>query len=895
MTSGNALSGATADDYLDTTIATIDWQKVAFNPVIAKLFNLNADGTAKEDGTSLRSVSWDPSHDAAQMAATFGVNTEVLITNDSASGAQAPAKALAVAGETSSKSRYMVMGSNPFRTATNGQMDQFMANAIHWLTGKSRGAAIKVAIVHLDESYWFKDESSTRTWLTTKLGSPVSYNVANAYDGTNLNKILTDGADLVIVSQQLDAGQDATQVRNGIKTLMDAGKPVLYIQLDGGLNDLGKQLFDLFQVQYVADNYWSKYRSTNLDGASMMGRIPQNMADIREMLVRLKSGSYSLPIINFNDSSATNPYKAEFQNGADAVRSMMQSYDANGVDIFTSSGREVPKLLALLGDRIRQDIVYPLSTAKSTHKNFFRAFYADNAVYNVRKVVPAQKDLGTFSRTDFSKVPLVTRSVSMVSRPNFRSTGAYALPGQTFTVTRSDVGAVKTWIVINTLRSGSTQMWSDNSFGGYARPKYLQSQWVPIKHGETIYLTSPYGGPVQIGFDVKDVPVQLTFKNVSEHPHWRGPQDDTSFAAKLAANTHDWVEVATDGFEMHSKADRFKTQTLANPNWSTPAKLAAATMRYTYHYTHIMAGFQGEGIDKEPEVFGWATSKGLSVATTNVVKHMNADVPTCGWGCSGNPYDAGWAFTPIGHGDIHELGHSLQSGRWQLKHGGISYPNHAGTNFYAYYVQSRFYDDTAEVPSVQQMPFKTLFQQLQAAYVAGDRSGTVSTVMENYFSNVLSGGGDSGISNSYAFFTQLMMQARSKGLLNNGWHMMARIHIVDRNFNEAIKSQTTWDAQKSAMGFSQMSWADAKTLSNNDFMAIAMSYVTGMDVRDYMAMWGFRISDVANTQIASFGLPVAERVFFALKDSQWAEGALSKKVATYIKIPINGTTAWPLN
>ncbi len=897
LNTGDALTGATVEEFLDGTLATLEAQRTAANPVIATFYGLNANGTAKADGSSLTAVSWDPTHDAAHFTAAFGTNTEVLVSNQTTAGAPAPAKGLAVAGQAASGSRYLVMASNPFRTTRNAQMDQFMVNGLQWMTGKTAGTPLKVAIVHLDESYWFKDESSTRTWLTAKWGAGATFNTANAYDGANLGKVLTDGADLVIVSQQLDAGQSAAQVRDGIKALMDAGKPVLYLQLDGGPNELGTQLYNLFQVQYVGDNYWSNYQTVSLDGRTLLGRLSPSLTSIREMLTRLKSGTYDFNLATCQTDATQNAaFKAQFQDGATAVKAMMNGYDSSRKDLFATCGNEVPKLLALTADRIRQDIVFPLKTASSTPKDYLRSYFADHAVYNFRKVAPAQKDLGTFSRSDFSGVTPTTRTVSLISRPNFRSTGAYALPGRAVRVTRLDSGAVDTTLFVNSLRSGSTHEWDDTSYGGYARPKFLWSAGMPIKPGETITFTSPYGGPIQVGFNTKDIPVQLRFENVSEHPHWNGPEDDASFATKLSANTHDWVEVATDGFEMHSKADRFKTGTLANANWSTPATLAAATQRFTYDYTHVVAGYQGQGIDKEPEIYNWAVAKGLTVATTDVAKHMNADVPTCGWGCSGNPYDAGWAFSVIGHGDIHELGHSLQSGRWQLKHGAYTYPNHAGTNFYPYYVASRAWEDRG-ISSYDQTSSnwtKELYQQLQAAYVGGNRVGAVSTAMESYFANILSAGGDAGIDNSYLFYIQFFMQVREKGLMDNGWHVLSRAHIIDRAFWAALKDQATWDAQKGNLGFSTIPFADAKAMTNNDFMAITLSYVSGLDIRDFMAMWGFRISALADAQIATFNLPKAQRVFFATTNYGWLKGGLSTHIGSFRKLPVDGTTAWPL-
>ena len=38
--------------------------------------------------------------------------------------------------------------------------------------GKAAGAPVKVVLLQLDESTWFRDESSTRAWLTARLADP---------------------------------------------------------------------------------------------------------------------------------------------------------------------------------------------------------------------------------------------------------------------------------------------------------------------------------------------------------------------------------------------------------------------------------------------------------------------------------------------------------------------------------------------------------------------------------------------------------------------------------------------------------------------------------------------------------------------------------------------------
>ena len=87
---------------------------------------------------------------------------------------------------------------------------------------------------------------------------------------------------------------------------------------------------------------------------------------------------------------------------------------------------------------------------------------------------------------------------------------------------------------------------------------------------------------------------------------------------------------------------------------------------------------------------------------------MNADQAACGYGCSGNPYDAYWAFDPIGHGDIHEMGHSLQKIRFE------GFPNHAATNTFSYYTKSHYFDNTDGDNSCGGQPFKNVFDTVQA-------------------------------------------------------------------------------------------------------------------------------------------------------------------------------------
>lgn len=206
--------------------------------------------------------------------------------------------------------------------------------------------------------------------------------------------------------------------------------------------------------------------------------------------------------------------------------------------------------------------------------------------------------------------------------------GAYALPGQVMRVTRRDEGDVTVKVFVNPQRDGSTHEWEDSVYGGYSRPKFLQTQSVPLPPGKTVSFTSVYGGPVQLGFDKTGVEVEVDFENVGEHPHWASTADDERFAQALQAATYDWVEVETEAFEIHSRLELFQRTMEFDPTWDTPAKLTAIIEKYTFNYSHVAAGFAGNGVDAVPEIVDWASSKGFDMPVVDLVKHANLDKPS---------------------------------------------------------------------------------------------------------------------------------------------------------------------------------------------------------------------------------------------------------------------------
>ncbi|MFK8030418.1 MAG: ImpA family metalloprotease [Gammaproteobacteria bacterium] len=847
------------------------------------LFALSAEGTASPQ--SLDNISWDPTQDSALLNARFGRNEAILTTNSVTNRSYSIQQhALAIVGE-SDRARYAVFGGNPVRdefrskSSVSDDMSSLTLNVVNWLTQEAHteSAPLQVVLAQLDESFRFPDQSAMRSWLDRTF-TGVRYNAATQCNTNNLSTCITHDTDLLIVSQKLFDDQDATVIANQVQTAMQNGTPVLYLHHDGNLGELGEKLLPLFEVDYHGDNYWRNLSIENYSASASSATLPADVSMIQSLVNQLGSQNFSFNLSDCEDKACpdTNAYRDEFLGPVETLQGQLRDYDQKGVDLFSQEGYRYQKLLVLLGDFYRQQVSFPMDRNITPTIRFLRSLFADHTVYYQRRVNPAQPDMGNFSRSDFSHIRPTTRNVSIAGKAPFRSTGAYALPGVTFQVTRQDQSGVNTHVFINTLRPTATHEFDEF---GYTRPKYTRSSGFDIEPGQTLTLTSPHGGPIQIGFDDDsnldgNADVELTFENVGEHPYWSSSSDNKKFAQAMETGRYDWAELVTPGFEVHSTLDKMRT-TLSSTLWKTAADISAATSQYTYNYPHQLAGLTGPGIDTEPEVLEFAHENGLSIDDLDVIKHMNADQASCGFGCSGNPYDASWSFDPLGHGDLHELGHGLENSRFRFS----GWEAHASTNIYSYYSKHRYYAETgnaAILGGCQNLPFEELFNAAQASAGTSDPVQSMQDASLN------------GWAHGVAIYLQLMMRAESDGALDSGWNLMPRLHIVTREFDRADDSEQNWLEKRDGLGFAGMARTDARRLSNNDWLLIVLSHVTGRDLRDYLQMWGLNHSDVAATQVKALNLPSLPVAIHALDANGYCLGLNHKS------FPVDGRQVWPI-
>jgi len=877
LQSGDASQVTSQGELISESLILLECLSSKFDVARAKLFGLNPDGSANT--TSLSSISWDNTHDAASLLPTPGETQSLLVSNDTwRDDGRIDNAILAVIGQ-QGNSRQIIMGGNPLRNfqrnsdGLSEDMHQFMRNSLEWLTDRDdlANGNLNIVTAHLDQSYYFPDYDATVDWLTTEYGDELAVNAREACDAAALAECLETMPDLLIISDLITDTLSIDSVISAVQAAIDRGTPVLYMHLDGHEKELSARLLPLFNVQFNGDNYWARQRVTAFDPTAVT-EDTTTITKLQMLLKAFRDNSFSVDFTQCSDHTCddNSGYQDQFLNPVSALQTRLNKMDSTGQRLFDLRGRHMDKALVLLADKFRREIRMPMDKLTSPTSAFLQSMFADRVNPVLRNINPAQFDMGNHSRSDFSHITPVTKSITIKARDQYKAAGVYAIPGQTVIVTRTDNADLNTTIKVNLIRSGSTHEFNENT---YNRPKFVSTQDLPIAAGQTITFTTAYGGPIQIGFDGKDVNTSFTFENVGEHAIWRNNEDDTDFTYKLAANEFDWAELITPSFQVHSKLDKMQ-ETVSGEFWGNAAAVGTGTETYMHNYAHALAGFKGTGIDVVDEVHDFAIANGLEIHTLDKVKHMNADQALCGYGCSGNPYDAYWSFNPVGHGDLHELGHGLERNRFRFS----GQPNHAVTNPYSYYSKWKFAeatDRTADEVDCQSLPYERLFDQLQASRAAIDPA----TYMRDQ--NLTSWQDGAAINQ------QMMMAVQNQGILDDGRMLLARLHVIDREF-EAANDETSWLDKKDGLGFGNFTLDQATALTNNDWNLIALTHASKRNMTDYLEMWGFEFTDAAKTQAAFFNYIPMPLIFYTVPDNAHCDSFDDLPAQT-----IDGTTSWP--
>ena len=856
------------EDLIDATIKEIDTIKSTQKELYQAIYDNN-------------SIEYNPTQNSQIFTKVMQSKNviPILVGNKS--------KILALAGKEDGM-RYLLFGSRPY-DGNNQNYEHFFNKLLLWLAGD----------LPIDKQ--LKESNKTIALYSLNDKKIINYMQSN-FPKWNVKECQDDlttcinGADLLILENKNSA--NAKNIAQMIQKAKEKHISIAYFHSSWVQNELSNVIEKTFTVNFpYGGNWWADDKVDFNNYTKMFNH--KELDSLKTLFKHMQNRDFTFEwnkCDNDDCSKINDLLEEEFYNGANYVKNSLQYFDENKKDIFLEDDYRLPKLLLLTADKIRQDIRYPMDKITTNDTQFMEAYYADYANLYYRKTAPTQPDLGNFSRSDFSNITPTTKQVSIISKVPFRATGTYAIPGKTIKITRLDTNtSIKASVFINSLRSGSTHEFRKN---GYKRPKFLQSTHIPIKTGESIYITSPYGGPIEIAFDNNGADTSFKIENIGLHPFWsefdNDPAKDSKFEQALNNDEFDWAEIVTNAFEVHSTKEKM-IESIDNFRWENASKLAEATKIYASSKPMSLAGYQGVGIEQIDEVKRFADDKNITLYTADFVKHMNADQASCGYGCSGNPYDAYWSFNPISHGDIHEIGHSLEKALFRLK----GWELHSSTNYYAYYTQSEYnkYIEKEGLDSkyyiknshVSKDVFKKQYEALQKCYTESNKTACMKSYWEN-----------SNYSPQSLFVIQAMMQtqkyATGEYTLTDGFHLLTRLHILERYLAKDAKKD--WNNNKNNLCFSNYSLDEIKNINSNDWMVISLSCASGLDFRPFFNMYGEPYSQKASDQVGALGLSEStQNVFFTIaEDGGFILPSSMDKAGEFLdkkSVPVDGTTEYP--
>ncbi|MEZ9233741.1 ImpA family metalloprotease [Vibrio amylolyticus] len=838
LSTGDISNNTTSEDFINAALAYKRASVESNDLIVRELFGTNAE----TGELSLRNVSWYPHHDSAFFKPSFEKENTALLSSNSVYEGSKEIEPLALAiGGHLEKTPYIVFGANPFghRHVRNEEMDIFLKNSFYWLANRQDFSEkrLNLVIAQQSSSSYFKNQSLTREWLDSQFGNSVEYNLASECDDLRLKDCISSDTDILILSTYTSSTDEAvlTDIVEATQQAINLGIGVMLSNHDGALTDLAEELVPLFNVSYLADNYWKKFEISDFDPTELIGIAPLEIEEIESLLVKLKENDFTIDFSHCSENkcSEESQMASEFTDTAETIKDWISNRSKNINDLlFASSGEEFWKSLILLADTYRKNIVFPMTTGETPTIDFLKSYYADYVQYDLRSTNMAQPDVGNFSdiNDDLNSIVPGEKELQLTSKISFMSTGAYALPGQTFTVTRNDNSEVTTEIFINALRSTSTY-----EFEVYNRPKFLSSDRYKIDPGQTISLTHTYGGPIYVSVDVNEMPIDFTFSNIGKHPTWRIGDEPNAFIESVNSTVYDWVDFTSQYMEIHSTLDKMR-ETLNLVEFNNNPDFISQTMdEYTYGRVYALAGYQGPGVIEYPEIQDFASENGWTLVQWDELHHGNMDQPSCGSGCSGNPYDANWAFDPLGHGNLHEIGHTLEKKIFRMN----EWDSHASTNYYSYFAISEWNKHSgSNLIECQDMSFSEPYAILVDARNSADPVAYMET---NY--------GEDGWRAGVYFYIQMMALAEKQELLTNGWVLKGRMHVIEREYQAALDSN--WDSQKALLGFSSYTADEAEALSDADWIAIVTSKALGVSTKEFLSTWGYPISVKASEQLSS--------------------------------------------
>lgn len=550
---------------------------------------------------------------------------------------------------------------------------------------------------------------------------------------------------------------------------------------------------------------------------------------------------------------------------------------------------------------------------------------------------------------DVAAVPRVAQQsvhVTVGVRTDWSATGAYALPGVPITVTRA---ATEQPDVAASVFIGFQKPASAHVFTAYSRPQWLQSTHVPLAPGESRTLVSPWGGPLYVETTAPVVtsrpPFALEVQNAAQHATVLDSSSATALGAlpaQVSSNPIPHVDLRLKGLEVHTRRDQLGLlqRAYANDAGAFVRALEGPYLAESYR----LVGLQGPGLRQRPSPQVEAACSNLGwncldpvVHGRQVTQHLNYDgTASCSNGCSGNPSDFDWELDPLDWGQAVLLGFDLN--RAQLSVGWFGDAGVVAWNDYSRRASAsatvavhvlwsglRVRDARTDVVPLGRLDHAELFALLQseAANVTRLVQGQPRHVLFDTSCRVVvdvplgapavgpalwspSTAGSTLDPLRVLFMLDLALQGEGATLadgttLQNGFDLITLLFMQSRLFASAAGSDASWTAARSSLGFGLFPWSGGATygtgtvasLPANDFLVVALSYLTGKDYRAWFTLWGLPFSALADAQVAAHVSSGRVTGSVALSIAAFGDDLYPAPLSSVPRVAIDGVARWP--
>jgi hypothetical protein len=762
-------------------------------------------------------------------------------------------------------SRYAYMGASIFQLSDStywGNLGDSLAGntleVLAWLFASDEILEEPITILTMDS----RSKYQMMAWLTF-------------HDYSN-NWIITDDQTL------LETGE--YDLLAGLNNRDTAGKSVKRALENQSHIFLWSEIFDPGSSIHALGLSWNWWGGSDIGGLASVSRQCELAHPSHEQLLSFQSMAQASFDYTYNDEICpTHTNKTQCQagsllnsqggslqetylSGLESIRKSLEILDFEDRNVFEQDDTfRLTKLAVLVGDKQRDEVRYPMDKKTTDSALFYGALFADYTNHYARNSSPAQIDSGNFSKSA-SKIQQMDAQPSSMAfaisdQAGWSSTGTTAKPGNALTLTRTDDNPESIAVRFNMQRSQSTWIWNEN---GYSRPKFLASNPVALAAGQSITISSPVGGPVYVYLPAQSGDISAFNIEIAggvQHPMLDTSSDSNlqEFTQQISQQDFDWVDIKTPYVEVHSLTEHMQT-TIASGLAQTPGATAEDIIElwvdeldnFLIQSNLSLAGFSGEGLPSiNTNVMNFCNRFNLNCNDPDIHRkpprqHIVADYnASCGDFCSGNPFDLNRAVIPLGFGESHEMGHNLQRHRLNF-YGTRSLET--SNNVFPYYVA-----------------FSWMLQQELSVHPTRILPSSVKTyaaLQKNIANKAIANIGhpiwhDAGTYDNWDVRLGLYLQLvfihdqweSSTENGGSGWDLLTKLYLLERQVSASLIDESSWAISKTDLGFSEFDYDQAKSMSGNDFMAIALSHISSNDHRSYLDLWGIQLSSEAQSQI----------------------------------------------